>query len=119
MADDDQDQRDGPRHPVILTVSRFDLARAFYGKLLPEFGMKPVYDGDRFFYCVGTRTARGRGPTAACVVVANRLRFPEVGLHQCRSEKTAMKRRVAPRPSLLIAICPRAAAKARPFRMQP
>ena len=23
---------------VILTVSRFDLARAFYGKLLPEFG---------------------------------------------------------------------------------
>jgi catechol 2,3-dioxygenase-like lactoylglutathione lyase family enzyme len=33
---------------VILTVSRFDLARAFYGKLLPEFGMKPVYDGDSF-----------------------------------------------------------------------
>jgi catechol 2,3-dioxygenase-like lactoylglutathione lyase family enzyme len=23
---------------VTLTVSRFDLARAFYGKLLPEFG---------------------------------------------------------------------------------
>jgi hypothetical protein len=41
----------------ILTVSRFDLARAFYGKLLPEFGMKPIYDGDRFFYCVGARTA--------------------------------------------------------------
>ena len=33
---------------VILTVSRFDLARAFYGKLLPEFGMKPVYDGESF-----------------------------------------------------------------------
>ena len=29
---------------VILTVSQFDAARAFYGKLLPEFGMKPVFD---------------------------------------------------------------------------
>jgi len=47
---------------VILTVSRFDLARAFYGKLLPEFGMKSVYDGDRFFYCVGARTAIGIEP---------------------------------------------------------
>jgi hypothetical protein len=27
---------------VILTVNRFDLARVFYGKLLPESGMKPV-----------------------------------------------------------------------------
>ena len=44
---------------VILTVSRFDLARAFYGKLLPEFGMKPVFDGDKLFYCVGARTAIG------------------------------------------------------------
>ena len=47
---------------VILTVSRFDLARAFYAKLLPEFGMTPVYDGDRFFYCVGARTAIGIEP---------------------------------------------------------
>jgi hypothetical protein len=47
---------------VILTVSRFDLARAFYGKLLPEFGMKPVYDGDGLFYCVGARTAIGMSP---------------------------------------------------------
>ena len=31
---------------VILTVSQFDAARAFYRKLLPEFGMKPVHDGD-------------------------------------------------------------------------
>jgi catechol 2,3-dioxygenase-like lactoylglutathione lyase family enzyme len=44
---------------VILTVNRFDLARAFYGRLLPEFGMKPVYDNDKFFYCVGARTAIG------------------------------------------------------------
>ncbi len=34
---------------VILTVSRFDEARAFYGKLLPQFGMNPVFDGERFF----------------------------------------------------------------------
>ena len=47
---------------VILTVSRFDLARAFYGMLLPEFGMKPVYDGERFSYCVGARAAIGIEP---------------------------------------------------------
>jgi catechol 2,3-dioxygenase-like lactoylglutathione lyase family enzyme len=28
---------------VILTVSRFDVARDFYRKLLPRFGMKPVF----------------------------------------------------------------------------
>ena len=38
---------------VILTVSRFEVAREFYRRLLPEFGMKVVFDGDRFFYCVG------------------------------------------------------------------
>jgi hypothetical protein len=42
---------------VILTVSGFDLARASYGKLLTECGMKPVFDGDKFFYCIGARTA--------------------------------------------------------------
>ena len=47
---------------VILTVSRFDLARAFYGRLLPEFGLKPVYDGDQFFHCVGARTTIGVEP---------------------------------------------------------
>src|SRR5215831_10646086 len=47
---------------VILTVSRFEVAREFYGRLLPEFGMKVVFDGDRFFYCVGARTAIGIQP---------------------------------------------------------
>ena len=32
---------------VILTVSQFDAARAFYARLLPEFGMKVVHDGER------------------------------------------------------------------------
>ena len=44
---------------VFLTVSDFDRARAFYGRLLPELGMKPVLDGEGFFYCVGGRTALG------------------------------------------------------------
>jgi len=47
---------------VILTVSRFEVAREFYRKLLPEFGMKPVFDGEKLFYCVGARTAIGSNP---------------------------------------------------------
>ena len=44
---------------VILTVSRFAAARAFYGRLLPALGMTPVCDTDKLFYCVGARTAIG------------------------------------------------------------
>lgn len=44
---------------VFLTVSDWEAARAFYGRLLPELGMKPVLDGEGFFYCVGGRTAVG------------------------------------------------------------
>ena len=47
---------------VILTVSQFAAARAFYARLLPEFGMKVVHDGERLFYCVGARTAIGIEP---------------------------------------------------------
>jgi catechol 2,3-dioxygenase-like lactoylglutathione lyase family enzyme len=38
---------------VILTVSRFDVARDFYRKLLPQFGMKPVFDGDKCSWAPG------------------------------------------------------------------
>ena len=48
---------------VILTVSRFEVAREFYRRLLPEFGMKVVHDGDKLFYCVGARTAIGIQPS--------------------------------------------------------
>jgi catechol 2,3-dioxygenase-like lactoylglutathione lyase family enzyme len=65
---------------VILTVSRFDLARAFYGKLLPLLGMKPVFDGDRFFYCVGGRTAIGIEPCAA-THQGERFVQQRIGLH--------------------------------------
>ncbi len=44
---------------VILTVSRFEAARAFYCELLPFLGMKKVYDGNNFVYHVGGRTALG------------------------------------------------------------
>ncbi len=65
---------------VILTVSRFDLARAFYGRLLPEFGMQVVFDGDRFFYCVGGRTAIGIEPCDPAHA-AERFVQQRVGLH--------------------------------------
>jgi catechol 2,3-dioxygenase-like lactoylglutathione lyase family enzyme len=65
---------------VVLTVSDFPAARAFYGKLLPQFGMTPVFDGERFFYCVGGRTAIGIEP---CAAEHRNERFVQqrVGLH--------------------------------------
>jgi catechol 2,3-dioxygenase-like lactoylglutathione lyase family enzyme len=65
---------------VILTVSQFDLARAFYGRLLPEFGMKVVYDDDKLFYCVGARTAIGIEPCDPALA-GERFVQPRVGLH--------------------------------------
>lgn len=42
---------------TFVTVGDFDRARAFYGKLLPFLGMKPVMDIPGTYYCVGGRTA--------------------------------------------------------------
>lgn len=42
---------------IVLTVRKWEEAKAFYGRLLPEMGMKKVFDGDAFFYHVGARTA--------------------------------------------------------------
>ncbi|MEL6996812.1 MAG: VOC family protein [Pseudomonadota bacterium] len=44
---------------VMLTVTQFDKAHAFYSKLLPAFGMQCVNDGPDFLYHVGARTAIG------------------------------------------------------------
>jgi catechol 2,3-dioxygenase-like lactoylglutathione lyase family enzyme len=44
---------------VILTVSDWEKARAFYAELLPFLGMRKVYDGNNFLYHVGGRTALG------------------------------------------------------------
>jgi catechol 2,3-dioxygenase-like lactoylglutathione lyase family enzyme len=44
---------------VILTVSSFESALAFYGDLLPTFGMQKVFENENFGYWVGGRTALG------------------------------------------------------------
>jgi catechol 2,3-dioxygenase-like lactoylglutathione lyase family enzyme len=65
---------------VILTVSQFEAARAFYGRLLPEMGLKPVFDGDQFAYWVGARTAIGIEPCDPALA-AERFVQRRVGLH--------------------------------------
>jgi catechol 2,3-dioxygenase-like lactoylglutathione lyase family enzyme len=65
---------------VILTVSSFEVAREFYRRLLPEFGMKVMFDGDRFFYCVGARTAIGIEPCDP-ELAGERFVQQRVGLH--------------------------------------
>src|ERR1700751_918685 len=65
---------------VILTVSRFDAARAFYQRLLPQFGMKIVHDGEKLFYCVGARTAIGIEPCDPAFA-GERFQQQRVGLH--------------------------------------
>jgi catechol 2,3-dioxygenase-like lactoylglutathione lyase family enzyme len=44
---------------VILTVSSFEEAAAFYGKLMPFLGAMQVFQGEDFAYWVGGRTALG------------------------------------------------------------
>jgi catechol 2,3-dioxygenase-like lactoylglutathione lyase family enzyme len=65
---------------LFVTVSDFARAREFYGRLLPFLGMKPVLDGEGFFYCVGGRTALG---VRACAPRFEGERFVQerVGLH--------------------------------------
>ena len=47
---------------VILTVSQFDRAKAFYSRLMPAMGMENVFDGNDLCYFVGARTAVGIQP---------------------------------------------------------
>ena len=47
---------------VFVTAGDFERSRDFYAKLLPFLGLKPVLDGDGFYYCVGGRTAFGVRP---------------------------------------------------------
>jgi catechol 2,3-dioxygenase-like lactoylglutathione lyase family enzyme len=65
---------------VILTVSDFRRARAFYARLLPECGMKPVFDGPKFSYFVGARTAIGIEPCDPAYA-GERFVQQRVGLH--------------------------------------
>ncbi len=41
---------------IFLTASNFERSRAFYRKLLPFLGLKPVMDNEGVYYCVGGRT---------------------------------------------------------------
>ena len=65
---------------VVLTVSDFRRARAFYARLLPACGMRLVFDGPKFAYFVGARTAIGIEP---CDPAYEGERFVQsrVGLH--------------------------------------
>ena len=65
---------------VILTVSQFEKAKAFYGQLMPALGMKNVFDGSNMCYFVGARTAVGIEP---CAPEHAEERFVQnrVGLH--------------------------------------
>jgi catechol 2,3-dioxygenase-like lactoylglutathione lyase family enzyme len=44
---------------MFITAGDYDRSREFYSALLPFLGLKPVLDGDGFYYCVGGRTAFG------------------------------------------------------------
>ena len=65
---------------IILTVSQWEKARAFYAELLPFLGMTKVYDGNNFLYHVGGRTAVG---IQRCAPEHEEARFVQnrVGLH--------------------------------------
>jgi catechol 2,3-dioxygenase-like lactoylglutathione lyase family enzyme len=65
---------------TFVTAADFARSRDFYAKLLPYLGMKPVLDGEGFYYCVGGRTAFGvRGPSAGNE--GERFDQGRVGLH--------------------------------------
>ena len=44
---------------TFLTSGNFSAAREFYSQLLPYLGMKPVIDGDGYYYCIGGKTGVG------------------------------------------------------------
>ena len=65
---------------LFVTAGDFARSRAFYAKLLPWLGMKPVLDGEGFFYCVGGRTAFGVR-SARAEHAGERFDQGRVGLH--------------------------------------
>jgi catechol 2,3-dioxygenase-like lactoylglutathione lyase family enzyme len=65
---------------VFLTTGDFARARDFYARLLPFLGLKPVLDGEGFYYCVGGRTAFGLRPAGADHA-GERFAQERVGLH--------------------------------------
>lgn len=41
---------------IQLSVRRFDECRAFYGRLMPYLGLRPVHESEQVVYYVGART---------------------------------------------------------------
>tara|TARA_B100000459_G_C8589601_1_gene207117 strand:+ start:1414 stop:1869 length:456 start_codon:yes stop_codon:yes gene_type:complete len=65
---------------VILTVSQYDKAKAFYGRLMPAMGLESVFDGSDMTYFVGARTALGIQPCKS-EFAGERFEQGRVGLH--------------------------------------
>ncbi len=65
---------------VILTVSQYDKAKAFYGRLMPAMGLECVFDGNDMTYFVGARTALGIQP-CKLEFAGERFEQGRVGLH--------------------------------------
>jgi catechol 2,3-dioxygenase-like lactoylglutathione lyase family enzyme len=65
---------------VILTVTKWEEARNFYGELMPFLGLTKIYDGNNFLYHVGGRTGVG---IQRCRETYANERFEQngVGLH--------------------------------------
>ena len=69
---------------VILTVSQYDKAKAFYARLMPAMGLETVFDNEGLTYFVGARTAVG--------IPSRRPNRPS----GCRVDGLAVKSGVAP-----------------------
>ncbi len=65
---------------VILTVSQFEKAKAFYSRLMPALGLENVFDGSGLCYFVGGRTAVGIQPCDPAYA-GERFVQGRVGLH--------------------------------------
>lgn len=65
---------------VILTVSQYDKAKVFYGRLMPALGLENVFDGENMCYFVGGRTAVGLQPCKP-EYAGERFVQGRVGLH--------------------------------------
>ena len=65
---------------VILTVSQYDKAKAFYARLMPALGLECVFDGSDMTYFVGARTALGIQPCKS-EFAGERFEQGRVGLH--------------------------------------
>jgi len=72
-------QVNGMAH-VILTVSQYQAAKVFYGRLMPALGLENVFDGSDMCYFVGARTALGIQPCSP-EHAGERFQQGRVGLH--------------------------------------